>query len=113
MLRAAASELADRSATLVCTEGQPSAACHRLLAAARGQVHWRGDFDWTGLRTTAAATARYEALPWRMTVDEYMSAGNRGLRVAEGATCRLAVGRRAGQRHGEQLIPRLLEDPVT
>lgn len=74
VLRAAAAELADSCAPLICTEGQPSAACHRLLAAARGRIHWRGDFDWTGLRTTATALRRYRATPWRMAATDYLTA---------------------------------------
>ncbi len=74
VLRAAAAELGDTSAPLICTEGQPSAACHKLLTAARGRIHWRGDFDWTGLRTTAAAIDRYDAIPWRMSTSEYVTA---------------------------------------
>ncbi|MET3807692.1 uncharacterized protein (TIGR02679 family) [Nakamurella sp. UYEF19] len=74
VLRAAAAELEDRCAPLICTEGQPSAACHRLLARATGTVHWRGDFDWTGLRTTAAAMTRYGAVPWRMSSSDYLAA---------------------------------------
>jgi uncharacterized protein (TIGR02679 family) len=73
VLRAAAAELGPGCAPLVCTEGIPSAACHRLLGAAR-QLCWRGDFDWTGLRTTAAAVARYRARPWRMSADDYCAA---------------------------------------
>ena len=52
----------------------PSAACHRLLSQATGSIAWRGDFDWTGLRTTAAAVARYGARPWRMSVQDYLTA---------------------------------------
>ncbi|WP_240506379.1 TIGR02679 family protein [Thermoactinospora rubra] len=64
---------------LICTEGIPSLACHRLLAACAGRsVWWRGDFDWTGLRTTAEALARYGATPWRMDVATYERALNRG-----------------------------------
>ncbi len=74
VLRAAAAELEDRCAPLICTEGQPSAACHRLLARATGRIHWRGDFDWTGLRTTAMAIGRYGALPWRMSTADYVAA---------------------------------------
>ncbi len=74
VLRAAATELGEDSATLVCTEGQPSAACHRLLSGFRGQIHWRGDFDWTGLRTTSSAMDRYSAVPWRMSSAEYQAA---------------------------------------
>ncbi len=74
VLRAAAAELEDNCAPLICTEGQPSAACHRLLDRAKGVVHWRGDFDWTGLRTTAMAIDRYGAVPWRMGSADYLAA---------------------------------------
>jgi uncharacterized protein (TIGR02679 family) len=74
VLRAAAAELGESSAPLICTEGQPSAACHKLLTAARGNIHWRGDFDWIGLRTTTTAIDRYAATPWRMSTPEYLAA---------------------------------------
>ena len=74
VLRAAATEWHDRRPPLICTEGQPSAACHRVLAGASGTVHWRGDFDWTGLRTTAAAARQHGALPWRMSTGDYLQA---------------------------------------
>ncbi|GLZ08177.1 hypothetical protein Acsp03_56430 [Actinomadura sp. NBRC 104412] len=62
---------------LICTEGIPSAACHRLLRAlaeAGATIRWRGDFDWTGLRTTATAMTRYAAEPWRMGTPDYEEA---------------------------------------
>jgi uncharacterized protein (TIGR02679 family) len=60
---------------LVCTEGRPSTARDRLLRAATGaRLHWRGDFDWPGVRMTAAATERYDATPWRMSADDYDAA---------------------------------------
>jgi uncharacterized protein (TIGR02679 family) len=66
-------------AALICTEGIPSLACHRLLArCADRRVWWRGDFDWTGLRTTAEALSRYGAAPWRMDVATYECALARG-----------------------------------
>lgn len=74
VLRAAAAELGESSAPLICTEGQPSAACHRLLTAARGRIHWRGDFDWTGLRTTTMAIERHDATPWHMSTTDYLAA---------------------------------------
>ncbi|MCY0924483.1 TIGR02679 family protein [Streptomyces sp. H27-G5] len=77
VLRAAAAELENRTAALVCTEGIPSAACHKLLADASrsgARLHWRADFDWTGLRITAAAVERHGARPWRMTHADYRSA---------------------------------------
>jgi uncharacterized protein (TIGR02679 family) len=71
VLRAAAG-----SATrpLICTEGVPSAAAHAMLRAAWSgtPVRWRNDFDWTGVRLTAAALARYPtATPWRMFAEDY------------------------------------------
>lgn len=77
VLRVAAAELGAGAAALVCTEGVPSAACHVVLgkAAARGaRLHWRADFDWTGLRIVGAAMTRHRARPWRMTADEYRDA---------------------------------------
>jgi uncharacterized protein (TIGR02679 family) len=74
VLRAAAARLGADSAPLVCTEGEPSAACYRLLQAALGtgtRIHWHTDFDWPGLRTTAAATRRLGAAPWLMGADDY------------------------------------------
>jgi uncharacterized protein (TIGR02679 family) len=72
VLRAAASR---PSRPLVCTEGVPSVAVHALLRAARPRTRicWRNDFDWTGVRLTAAALARYPgAVPWRMTAADYV-----------------------------------------
>ncbi|GIF75990.1 TIGR02679 family protein [Asanoa siamensis] len=71
VLRAAA---AAPTRPLVCTEGVPSVAVHTLLRAARPgtRIHWHNDFDWTGVRITAAALARYpDAAPWRMSAADY------------------------------------------
>ncbi|GAA2124879.1 TIGR02679 family protein [Streptomyces synnematoformans] len=75
VLRAAVA--APATGPLICTEGNPSAACHRLLTSlhrAGVTIRWRGDFDWTGLRTTASAATRYTAQPWRMSAADYESA---------------------------------------
>ena len=79
VLRAAAAADSGRPArtALVCTEGVSSAACHRLLTAAAGRgacIHWRGDFDWTGLRAVGDSIARYGARPWRMGLADYSAA---------------------------------------
>ena len=56
---------------LLCTEGQPSVAAARLLAATTAPIWWRGDFDWTGVRTTRTAIDRYGARPWLMDAETY------------------------------------------
>ncbi|MGW3808589.1 TIGR02679 family protein [Micromonospora sp. NPDC005113] len=80
VLRAAATALGPRAPALVCTEGVPSAAVHTLLRAATGVViRWRNDFDWTGVRLTAAALDRYpNAVPWRMTAADYVPGAGTG-----------------------------------
>jgi uncharacterized protein (TIGR02679 family) len=77
VLRAAARQLGTDSAPLVCTEGEPSVACLRLLQAAVStgtRIHWHSDFDWPGLRATAAAIRRLGAAPWLMGADDYRAA---------------------------------------
>jgi len=74
LLRAAADELGPRCPALVCTEGEPSVACARLLQAAAGSgstVHWHGDFSWPGLRGTTIAIRRWQARPWLMAACDY------------------------------------------
>ncbi|MEV1062958.1 TIGR02679 family protein [Streptomyces sp. NPDC050263] len=81
VLRAAAGELQGTGAALVCTEGVPSAACHKLLGdavRAGARLHWRADFDWAGLRITADAVTRHGAHPWRMTAADYTAALGEG-----------------------------------
>ncbi|MGP3935375.1 TIGR02679 family protein [Nonomuraea sp. KM88] len=71
VLRAAATELGARCAPLICTEGVPSAACHRLLEPGGHELRWRADFDWTGLRIVERAISRHAAAPWRMSAADY------------------------------------------
>jgi uncharacterized protein (TIGR02679 family) len=74
VLRAAAADLREGSMPLVCTEGVPSVACQKLLAAAvtaGARLRWRADFDWAGLRIVGAAMARHGAQPWRMAAADY------------------------------------------
>jgi len=77
VLRAAAAQLGADSAPLVCTEGEPSVACYRLLQSALStgtRIRWHSDFDWPGLRMTAAAIRRLDATPWLMGADDYRAA---------------------------------------
>jgi len=76
----AASTLGAASPPLVCTEGVPSVAVHRLLGSAPHAVlHCRNDFDWPGVRMTAAALDRYPAaVPWRMAAADYLAMATEG-----------------------------------
>jgi uncharacterized protein (TIGR02679 family) len=121
VLRAAADELGPDSAPLVCTEGEPSLACYRLLRAAMAtgtRIHWRGDFDWPGLRMTAAAIRRLGAAPWRMGAGDYRAALASGSEPLKGpaapspwdaglADLMQATGRAVTE---ERLIPVLLAE---
>ena len=80
VLRAAAAVLGAGARPLVCTEGVPSAAAHTLLRSAPdAAIRWRNDFDWAGVRLTAAALVRYpNAVPWRMTSADYRPAAGSG-----------------------------------
>jgi uncharacterized protein (TIGR02679 family) len=81
VLRMAAAQPQAQGVALICTEGVPSAACLRLLqTAVRAgvQLHWHADLDWSGLRMTGDAITRLDALPWRMTVADYLAGLERG-----------------------------------
>jgi uncharacterized protein (TIGR02679 family) len=112
VVQAAADELGADCPALVCTEGEPSVACGRLLqaAAASGSlVHWHADFSWPGLRSTATAVRRFRAQPWRMAAADYQDhvhgggAPLRGRPEPSSWDPRLAeVMQRAGRSVGEE-----------
>ncbi|NBM20059.1 TIGR02679 family protein [Streptomyces sp. GC420] len=122
VLRAAAAEPEAGSAALVCTEGVPSAACHQLLAdavRAGARLHWRADFDWAGLRITAAAVERHGAHPWRMTTADYRRALDQGQSTPLGGPpaaspwdpeLARAMGESGQAVMEERLLPALLAD---
>jgi uncharacterized protein (TIGR02679 family) len=77
LIAAAADELGPAGPALVCTEGQPSVACTRLLESAVSSgsaVRWHADFSWPGLRGTATAIRRLRAEPWLMAATDYQAA---------------------------------------
>ncbi|MFE9247113.1 TIGR02679 family protein [Nocardiopsis sp. NPDC006938] len=92
VLRRAAERLGARSAPLVCTEGWPSAAFHRLASAAvaaGARLRYHGDFDWPGALMAHRVIGRYGAEPWRMSAADYLAhrpAGAPELRGTERAT---------------------------
>lgn len=77
-------------APLVCTDGRPAVAVHRLLgqAAAHGcRLRYHGDFDWPGVAMAADALSRHGALPWRLCARDYRAA------LAAGAAAKKLEGR--------------------
>jgi uncharacterized protein (TIGR02679 family) len=104
---------------MVCTEGVPSAAAHRLLGqAAAATLWWRNDFDWAGVRMTSAALARYpNGRAWRMTAEDYRSAAEYGQPLVGTPTAtpwdpQLAIDMHATGRSvmEERVLPVLLDD---
>ena len=70
MLRRACAELGPACPPLICAEGQPSTAFHKLAeiaVASGGELAYHGDFDWPGVAITAKVIDRHGARPWRMT----------------------------------------------
>jgi uncharacterized protein (TIGR02679 family) len=77
VLRRAAADLGPRSRPLICTEGQPSTAFHRLAAAitnASGTLRYHGDFDWPGIAIANSIINRHNASAWRMSATDYQEA---------------------------------------
>ena len=77
VLRRAAGELGAGARPLICTEGRPSTAFHRLAAAvakAGSRLSYHGDFDWPGISIAQAILARHNASPWRLGAADYESA---------------------------------------
>ena len=77
VLRRACAELGPTCPPLICAEGQPSTAFHklaRIAVMAGGELAYHGDFDWPGIAIAARVIDRHAAQPWRMTADDYVSA---------------------------------------
>lgn len=118
VLRAACA-LGSSAPAMICTEGVASAAAHRLLGqATSATLWWRNDFDWAGVRMTAAALSRYpNARPWRMTAADYRAADGSGQPLLGTPTATpwdpplcaemIATGRSVME---ERLLPDLLDD---
>ncbi len=77
VLRRACAELGAACPPLVCTEGRPSTAFHRLVGpavAAGAELWYHGDFDWPGVAIAVDVVRRYDARPWRMGASDYLAA---------------------------------------
>jgi uncharacterized protein (TIGR02679 family) len=81
VLRRAAGDLGAGARPLICTEGQPSTAFHRLVTAitrSGGEVSYHGDFDWPGIAIASGIIARHGARPWRFGAADYRTAVRQG-----------------------------------
>lgn len=82
VLRRACAELGPACPPLVCTEGRPSTAFHRLLGLAvkaGAELWYHGDFDWPGVAIAADVITRYGGRAWRMGAGDYRSAAGSGV----------------------------------
>ncbi|SOE32598.1 TIGR02679 family protein [Streptomyces sp. OK228] len=82
VLRRAAGELGASSPPLICAEGRPSTAFHRLarlIVNGGGRLLYHGDFDWPGIDMTNQLIGRYGAEPWKMSAEDYLE----GLRTED------------------------------
>jgi uncharacterized protein (TIGR02679 family) len=76
VLRAACGALGPLSLPLICTEGRPSTAFHRLasaVVAGGGELRYHGDFDWPGIAIAGSVMSRHGAVPWRMSASDYLA----------------------------------------
>ena len=83
VLRAACAALGSLSLPLICTEGRPSTAFHRLasaVVAGGGELRYHGDFDWPGVSIAASVMVRHGAVPWRFGAADYLA----GVRASGG-----------------------------
>ncbi len=77
VLRRAAGQLGPDAQPIICTEGQPSTAFHRLAAAITktgGKLAYHGDFDWPGMAIANGIITRHRAQPWRLATADYETA---------------------------------------
>ncbi|MEV2225106.1 TIGR02679 family protein [Nocardia vinacea] len=77
VIAAAADRFGARTAPLVCTSGQPSAAALLLLdqlARAGARFRYHGDFDWYGIRIANFLRRHCRWVPWRFERDDYLTA---------------------------------------
>lgn len=74
VVRATEDAFDEPAVPLVCTDGQPSAACDELLrqlGTAGATIRHSGDFDWGGLRIGGVLGRRHGARPWRHSATDY------------------------------------------
>ena len=103
---------------LVCTAGWPAHVALDLLDRLGVPLHYHGDLDWRGVEICSWLIERCGVRPWRMTVEDYLSAPGggplTGRRVVTPWQPALAdaMERRGLAVHEEQVLEALLTDWV-
>ena len=105
---------------MICTEGQPSLACQKLLVGCNEKalkLRYHGDFDWGGIRIANYVNRITPGIkPWRYRASDYETFANgcqlKGSPVDASwdATLRRAMEAGGQAYHEEQLLPVLLAD---
>jgi uncharacterized protein (TIGR02679 family) len=78
----AADRLGSRCASLVCSDGMPSASQRVLLQQLRAQgatLRYHGDFDWPGIQIANFVMRTFAAQPWRLGASDYAARSGRPL----------------------------------
>lgn len=119
IVAAAADNLGNACAPLVCTEGMPRSSVHLILERLRAsgaELAFHADFDWAGVRIGNLLLHRYEATPWRMSAHDYEQTPGGpslyGLRVPATWDAKLeeVMSTRGTAAHEEAVVANLLAD---
>ena len=121
VLEAAAERVGVACPPVICTEGQPSLACQRVLRAlsdAGARVRYHGDFDWGGVRIANVVRRLVPAMEaWRFGSEAYEALSEGGLAlkgtpVEAGwdGTLSASMMRRGLAFHEEQVLADLIMD---
>lgn len=82
VVSAAANNLKQHTAPIVCTQGQPTTAVHvllRQLTTAGVRLLYHGDFDWPGVHIANLIIHRHNARAWRMNAVDYRNVSPKSL----------------------------------
>lgn len=120
VLGEASRRYASKAKPMICTEGQPSIACQRLLGLLSEQdtsIHYHGDFDWGGIRIGNFVHRLCGGfVPWQYNAVDYLAIEG-GFDLAREDTDALwdtelctRMRERAVGVHEEMILDRLLAD---
>jgi len=120
ILHAASTRLGTCAKPIICTEGQPSMACQKLLglfSSNSSRLYYHGDFDWGGIKIANFVFRQFQnVLPWRFNAADYQQLtggfvlkGSPVEAVWDTELCMIMKERSRGF-HEEMILNTLLED---